>query len=83
MDHIVAIIHPFVLKQEIDVYRNGECVEVQQCDMKDIEEMCYALCKKYDIHQLDLHGNQIYGLHIKDKMAIDKFSDFNINVDII
>lgn len=83
MDHVVAIIHPFVVEQEVDVYKNGECVEVQQCKLDDLEEVCFALCKKHNIHQLDLKGmNQLYCLHIKDKFAADKYSSFDLNIDI-
>ena len=83
MDHIVAIIHPFVIEQEVDVYRDGECIEVVQCKLDDVTNVCYALCKKYNMHQIDLKGaNQLYTLHIKDELGADKYSDFNINVDV-
>ena len=83
MDHIVAIIHPFVMEQEVDVYKDGECIEVIQCKLDNIEEVCYALCKKHEIHQIDLKGkNQLYSLHIKDKLAAAKYDDFDINVTV-
>ena len=86
MDHVVATIHPFVMQQEVDVYKNGECIKVIQCTLDDIEQVCYNLCKKYNIHQLDLCGvNQLYSLHIKeniDKSNNNKFNDFQINVEI-
>ena len=84
MDHVVASIHPFVMEQEVDVYKNGECVKVVQCTLKDIENVCYALCKEYNINQLDLAGqNQIYALHIKENLEkSNKYEDFKINIEI-
>lgn len=84
MDHIVASIHPFVVEQEVDVYKDGECIKIVQCTLNDIEEVCYNLCKEYNITQLDLCGtNQLYALHIKEKIETStKFEEFKINIDI-
>jgi len=84
MDHIVAVIHPFVVQQEIDVYKNGECVKIVQCTLDDIKQICCDLCKKYNIHQIDLGGtNQLYSLHIKEEIdKLDKFNNFQINVEV-
>lgn len=84
MDHVVASIHPFVMEQEVDVYKDGECVKIAHCTLDEIVEVCYNLCKEYNIIQLDLCGqNQLYALNIKEKLeAPNKFEDFKINVTI-
>ncbi len=73
MDHVIISFHPFVMAQNISVYKNGECVEVKECHLKDVSETCYELCKKHDIHQVDYCGNRTFGKKIEDK-----FKDFNL-----
>lgn len=84
MDHIVASIHPFVVEQEVSVYKDGECVKTVQCTLDNIKEVCYSLCKEYNIPQLDLCGtNQLYTLHIKEELEVsNKFEDFKINIEV-
>ena len=82
MDHIVATIHPFVIEQDVAVYKNGECIKAIKCSLDEVENVCYNLCKEYDIHQLDLGGNQLYTMHLKDKIIENKFDNFNINVEV-
>ena len=82
MDHIVAMIHPFVVNQEISVYRNGECIKVVDCKLEEVTKICYNLCKEYNIHQLDLVGQQLYALHIKDELAAKEYDDFNLEITI-
>lgn len=83
MDHVVAVIQPFIMEQEVSVYKGNECIEVQHCSLRDLENACYALCKKHDIHQLELYGNQLYSLHIKDNLKMDKYAKFNLDINII
>ena len=84
MDHIVATIHPFVMQQEIGVYKNGECIKIVQCNLDDIKKVCCNLCEEYNIHQVDLGGtNQLYSLHIKEEIEKNnKFNNLQINVEI-
>ena len=84
MNHVVAIIHPFVVQQEVDVYMNGECVKTVPCNLNDLDKVCYNLCKEYNINQLDLKGQDQYALHLRDKLTSStEYEDFKINVDIL
>ena len=79
MNHIVICVHPFIMRQEIDVYKNGECIEHKECSIEEIAEVSYSLCKKHDIHQIDYIGNKQYGKKIEEKVNITKYNNFTIN----
>ena len=36
MNHVVCVIHPFVVNQEVSVYKNGECVKQVECPLKKL-----------------------------------------------
>jgi hypothetical protein len=75
MNKIVAIIHPFVIMQEVSVYKNDECIENLNCSLDDVEKAIYGYCKKYNINNIDIHGGQLYGLQIKDHFKTNKFEN--------
>lgn len=72
MNHIVTMIHPFVMEQEVCVYQNGECVKVVKCTLDDIEKTCIDLCNEFDIDIIDTKGGQLYAMkmkkHLEDKV---------------
>lgn len=78
MNHIVVCVHPFILRQEIDVYKNGECIEHKECPIREIAEISYSLCKKHNIHQIDYTGNQQYGKKIEEEIKLYKYNNFDI-----
>lgn len=83
MNCVIAMIHPFIIDQDIKVYKNDECVETLKCKLDEVEQTCCFLCRKYNIHELNLDGNQFYAKHFKDKFIQHKFiNNFDINVQI-
>ena len=79
MDHVAICVHPFIMRQEIDVYKNGECVEHKKCPIAEIADTCYALCKKHNVHQIDYAGNKQFGQKIEEKVNLTKYDNFAIN----
>ena len=79
MDHVAICVHPFIMRQEIDVYKNGECVEHKECPIAEIADTCYALCKKHNVHQIDYAGNKQFGQKIEEKVNLTKYDNFAIN----
>jgi len=75
--HIIAMVHPFVVEQEVSVYDNGECVKTINCTLDNIENAILSLVNQYDVKQIDLAGNQIYNLKIRDN--INTNTNFNKN----
>ena len=73
MDCVAVTIHPFVINQEISVYKNGECVKTKICPFNDLEEVLYSLCKKYGINQVEISGGQLFALRIKENFAAKKY----------
>ena len=66
-DNITAFIHAFVLEQEVNVYQNGECVKTVKCILDNLEETIYSLVNLYNIKQINLAGDQLYSLRVKEK----------------
>ena len=84
MNHVVVNITPFVMKQNITVFVNGEVEKTVQCDISELEKVSYALCKEYDVHKLECHG--LAGMAAKMQRELNKsteFSDFQIIVEEI
>lgn len=75
MDCIAVSIHPFVVMQEISIYRNGGCIKTELCPFRDLEQTLYTLCKQYNINQVDLSGGQLFALRIKDNFAAKKYNN--------
>lgn len=78
MDHVVVCVHPFIIRQEVAVYKNGECIEHVECPIDNLDKVCYELCKKHNIHQLDYAGNRDYGNKLEEKMSFYKYDNFAI-----
>lgn len=80
--HITCCIHPFVMEQEVNVYDNGECIRTSKCTLDNIEEIIYSLVNLYNVEQIDLAGNQLYGLKIKDNLASSKYNLNDVNITV-
>ena len=80
--YISGNIQPFVMKQTLNVYKDGECLESVECCITEYSKVAKALCKKYDIHEVDILGNENYLSKIKDDIVNNKFDDFKIDVQI-
>ena len=75
MDCIAVTIHPFVIMQEISIYRNGGCIKTEFCPFRDLEKTLYVLCRQHGINQVDLKGGQLFALRIKDNFATNKYDN--------
>lgn len=82
MDHVVVNIQPFLAEQEVSVYKDGKCVKSTKCILKELDKTCYALCKEFDIDQLDVAGVPAFTQKLKTKMTSTNFEDFKINVNV-
>jgi len=80
--HITCCIHPFVTEQEVNVYENGECIRTSKCTLDNLEETIYSFVNLYNIKQIDLAGNQLYSLKVKEKMMNSKYNLEGINITV-
>ena len=81
MDHVVVAIHPFIMRQEVMAYVNGECVKHVDCDLREVDKICYDLCREFNIHQVDMAGNVELCEKIKyNILTTTRFDDFNIEI---
>ena len=83
MNHVVVNIQPFLAKQEVNVYQDNECVQSAQCNIKELPQVCYRLCKEFNINQLDVTGFPAFTQKLKNSITSSQFEDFKINVNII
>ena len=82
MDHVVVTIYPFIMRQEVSAYKNGECIKHISCKtMKEVPEVCYALCKEYDIHKIDLAGIKEYCTRVKENICTATDYDNNFEIE--
>ena len=79
MDHIVVRIQPFILEQEINVYKEGRCVKVTRTSLVNLDEGIAIEAKLFDIKNIDLAGDKNFTQMIKQKLTQNKF---NTDLDI-
>ena len=39
MNHVIVYVQPFLLEQEIAVYKEGQCIKTQKCTMENIDSL--------------------------------------------
>lgn len=80
---IIAYLQPFILEQKIEVYKDGECMNIMKCTFNEMESMILELVEKYNIKEITLAGSaQIYSYKLKSDL-ISKYSQKNININIL
>ena len=81
-DYIVANIRPFIFKQNVSVYQDGNCIRTLKCKIDEIEKIIINLSDIYHVNKVNLveKGN-IYSLKIKDSL-LSKYTDKNLEVTI-
>ena len=81
-DYIVVNIRPFIFKQNISVYQDGNCIRTLKCKIDEIEKTIINLSDIYHVNKVNLveKGN-IYSLKIKDSL-LSKYTDKNLEVTI-
>lgn len=79
-NHVVVTIHPFIMRQEVSAYVDGVCVKHAECQMDEMDKICYAFCKEFDIHQIDLVGVTKFCEQIENKMLTkQEYANFDLN----
>jgi len=81
MDHIIVNIHPFIMEQEIQVYREGKCINISKSTMQDLEEDIAIKAKLYNITNIDLAGDKNFSRRIKERLTQNKF-DLDLDIKI-
>lgn len=67
MNHVVTVIRPFTIQQNIEVYKDGECIKHIQTPLSNLTTTLYSICEQYDIDQVDIAGDLVWGRNIQDK----------------
>lgn len=81
MNHIVVNIQPFILNQEVQVYKDGACIKISQSSMSNLDEDIAVQAKLFHIYEVDLAGDKIFAQRIKERLTQNKFN-LNLNVKI-
>lgn len=81
MDHIVVKLQPFVLEQEVQVYKNGNCIKVSKSNLSNLDENIAVQAKLFNIKNVDLAGDKNFTQRIKERLTQNKFNlDLNIKL---
>lgn len=86
MKKIVSVIRPFLMKQNIFVYENGNKIDVTSAPLNAIETVLVETAKKYDVKTIELVGPKSYSAGIKLRVEgaeMDKYNKNDIEVKII
>ena len=79
-DCIVINIRPFVFKQNISVYQDGNCIRTVKCKLDDIGSMVRTLSDIYHINKINLvEKGDTYSLKIRDNL-LSKYADKNFEI---
>lgn len=82
-DFISVYVCPFIIHQQISVYRDGECIYQTKCPLTILDQELADLCKKYSINRIDISGDCVYGNKVKqDFQTVATKFNFNEQVDI-
>lgn len=81
-DYIVVNIRPFIFKQNVSVYQDGNCIRTLKCKIDEIEKTIINLSDIYHVNKVNLvEKDNIYSLKIKDSL-LSKYTDKNLEVTI-
>lgn len=81
--YIIVNFHPFDLYQTISVYQNGEEIANYTTPIEELNSLIPALCKQYEIKNVDLCGNVHYLSKFKAEMKLKFADESDINIGII
>lgn len=86
MKKIVGILRPFLFKQQLFVYENGNKVDMVEVTMDEVAETVLGLCYSHAIREVDLTGPTKYSVKVRadiQNAEIAKYSKNDIKIDII
>ena len=79
-DCIIINIRPFVFKQNISVYQDGNCIRTVKCKLNDIGSMVRTLSDMYHINKINLvEKGDAYSLKIRDNL-LSQYADKNFEI---
>ena len=76
---IVAIIHPFDIKQTIYVYQNGNKLKIIQSQLDKISQDILSLSKQYNAKNIYLSGSKNYSFKIEQQIKEKNLNYINNN----
>ncbi len=68
MRHILVIVYPFQVKQDIYVYEHGEQLEKVQCNLEELPETLSKLSIQYNMPNIEIYGAERFNKKVKKKV---------------
>jgi len=79
VDHIVVNVQPFIYEQEILIYKNEECTNIEHSKLTELDENIALYAKLHNIKNIDLVGNPFFTERLKERLTLNKFNlDLNV-----
>ena len=77
---IIANIRPFVFKQNVSVYQDGNCIRTVKCKLGDMGKIISTLSDMYHINKVNLvEKGDVYSLKIRDNL-LSQYADKNLEI---
>lgn len=86
MKKIVSVIKPFVVKQNVFVYEDGNKIDVLSVPLNDIQNILVNTATQYEVTDIELIGSKKYLNGIVNKIKETEMSQYNehkLNINII
>ena len=79
-NYIIVNIRPFVFKQNISVYQDGNCIRTIKCKLNDIGKIITTLSDMYNINKVNLvEKGDVYSPKIRDNL-LSQYADKNLEI---
>ena len=80
MRKIVSVIKPFVLKQNLFIYEDGNKIDIVSADIEHIEKDIVNTAKQFDVTRIELVGSKSYLKGIQTKIEEEEMTLYDKKV---
>lgn len=74
---IVSIVHPFMLKQQVYVYEDGNKIDVVEAQTSELPNIIAETANKYEIIDINLGGSKRYNKALGTKISESYLSKYS------
>lgn len=67
-NRIAVTIHPFLFRQNIKIYHNGEVTHTEQVPFNEVPATIERLSNEYVVNDVDIAGAPAFTKKVKDKL---------------
>lgn len=76
---IICLIQPFILKQTIYVYQNGNKLQIFEEEIEKLPKLIFDLSNKHNIKEIRFYGSKSYSKNIENEIKEIQLLNYNKN----